>query len=115
MTQEDLFAAASALPEGLNYQADFLTSVQETQLLRFIQALPFREARYKQWDAKRRIVSYGGSYDFTHNELLPAPDVPACLDPLREQICQWSGVAVAELSHAMIAEYRARDSAGLAS
>jgi hypothetical protein len=45
--------------EGLQYRAAFLTAAEETDLLRLFAALPFEEAQYKEWRAKRRIVSYG--------------------------------------------------------
>ena len=105
VTQGELFALPAASPEGFTYQPGFLTPTQEAQLLELIQALPFREARYKEWHARRRIVSYGGSYDFSRNELTAAPPIPEFLHPLRAQVAQWAGIPVSRIGHAMIAEY----------
>jgi alkylated DNA repair dioxygenase AlkB len=105
VTQGELFTPAAALPEGFTYQPGFLTATQEAQLLEVIQALPFREARYKEWHARRRIVSYGGSYDFSRNELTAAPPIPEFLHPLRAQVARWAGIPVSRIGHAMIAEY----------
>jgi alkylated DNA repair dioxygenase AlkB len=104
VVQRELFAPA--LPEGLLYTPDFLTSAQEAELLERIRALPFAEARYKEWRARRRIVSYGGSYDFTRNQLTPAPPIPEFLYPLRAQLAAWALIDVSRIQHAMIAEYR---------
>ena len=104
-SQRDLFASGTPLPEGFTYESEFLSIEEETALLNVLKALPFKEAQYKEWVAKRRVVSYGGRYDFTHLALLPAPDIPDFLLPLRTKIAAWSGLAVAELQHAMIAEY----------
>jgi len=106
VTQGELFAQPSALPAGFTYQPDFLSVAQEAELIGVIRALPFRQAQYKEWRARRRIVSYGGSYDFSRNALTPAPPIPDFLHPLRAQIAQWAGIPVARIEHAMISEYQ---------
>jgi alkylated DNA repair dioxygenase AlkB len=106
VTQAELFAAPAALPDGFVYRPDFLSAPQEAQLLEQIRTLPFREAQYKEWHARRRIVSFGGSYDFTRNELSAAPPIPEFLLPLREQLAQWADIPVARIEHAMVAEYQ---------
>ena len=105
VNQQELFASRLALPEGFTYAPGFLTVAQEAQLLEQLQALPFQEAQYKEWRARRRIVSFGGSYDFSRQQLRPAPPIPEFLHALRAG----GGVgrlAPARLQHAMIAEYR---------
>jgi len=107
MTQADLFAAwrGEAIP-GLRYQTEILSCAEELSLLDVIRTLPLREAQYKQWRANRRTVSYGGRYDFTANELLPAAPVAPFLFALRERIAAWIGIAACNFNHALIAEYR---------
>jgi alkylated DNA repair dioxygenase AlkB len=107
MRQAELFAepSACALP-GLKYEANFLTPAQEFALLDYIRGLDLKEAQYRQWRANRRTVSYGGRYDFTANELLPAAPLPSFLFPLRERIAAWVGIPPARFNHALIAEYR---------
>ncbi len=106
MTQQELFAASLRWPEGFAYAPDFLSATQEQELLERIRVLPFQEAHYKQWRARRRIVSFGGRYDFARNELLPAPPIPEFLMPLREQVAHWAALSLAAIEHAMIAEYQ---------
>ena len=102
--QRELFAS-SPLPDGFVYQAGFLTPVQEESLLAEIGKLPLREALYRAFTAKRRIVSFGAGYDFTSNRPTPASPLPAFLQPLRERAAAWGGVAGGELSQCTIAEY----------
>jgi alkylated DNA repair dioxygenase AlkB len=104
--QRELFASQYALPDGFVYAPDFLTRAGEAHLLALIQSLPFQEAQYKQWRARRRIVAFGGRYDFALNELTQAPPVPEFLHPLRRQIAQWADIPVSRIEHAMIAEYQ---------
>jgi alkylated DNA repair dioxygenase AlkB len=106
MAQSDFFARPTALPEGFVYERDFLSEQDETSLLETIRLLPFQEAQYREWQAKRRIVSYGGRYDFTHQTLKEAPAIAEFLHPLRDRIARWTGISAADLHHAMIAEYR---------
>jgi alkylated DNA repair dioxygenase AlkB len=104
--QAELFGAQLSLPEGFAYEPEFLSAAEEAELLSRFASLAFREAKYKQFTAKRRIVAYGGSYDFSSNELLPAGPVPGFLHPLRARIASLAEVTPEELSHALIAEYR---------
>ena len=106
MPQGELFAPAPALPEGFEYRADFITVEEEADLLAEIGQLPLREAQYKEFTAKRRIVSYGGTYDFSSNELMPAGPIPLFLHGLRERLAAWAAVPAQEFTHAVIAEYQ---------
>ncbi len=103
---DDLFGATDTLPAGMRYQAGFLTTDEETSLLQTIQSLPLQEAQYKQFTARRRIISFGGRYDFSNLELLPATAVPEWLYPLRHRAASWAGLAADDIHHALIAEYR---------
>jgi alkylated DNA repair dioxygenase AlkB len=104
----DLFASATtpALPDGLVYETDFLAVEEEAELLATIATLPFHEARYREYTAKRRTVSYGASYDFSTNEPLPAPPVPAWLFPLRERVAAWTAIPSDDFGFALVTEYQ---------
>ena len=104
--QIDLFDASLPLPEGLVHARDFITPGEEQALLATFATLEFTEARYKEWTARRRVVSYGSRYDFGDNELVDAPPIPAFLLPLRERAAAWIGTAADDFTDALIAEYR---------
>jgi alkylated DNA repair dioxygenase AlkB len=105
--QPDLFAERDPLPQGFDHAEDFVSPADEATLLAAIEQLPFANARYKEWTANRRIVSYGGRYDFSANELLPAGPIPPFLLDLRAAAARFVGVAADKLTHALVAEYRA--------
>lgn len=92
-------------PQGWTYDTDFLTALEEDALLAEVRALPFQASQYRQWQARRRIVSFGGHYDFSQRELQPAPPMPAFLEPWRLRVGQWSGIAAADLTQGTIIEY----------
>jgi alkylated DNA repair dioxygenase AlkB len=103
--QAELFSALPALPDGFIYQREFLTQPDERALMSTIQDLTLEQAPYKEWQARRRIVSYGARYDFSHYQLLPAPAIPSLLYPLRQRIGAWSGLPAESFQHATITEY----------
>jgi alkylated DNA repair dioxygenase AlkB len=103
--QSDLFAAAATGPPGFEYRDEFITVQEEAGLLDAIAMLPFQHASYRQWTARRRIVSFGGKYDFTHHQLHPTEPVPEFLRPLRARIAAWAGVNAESFTHATVAEY----------
>jgi alkylated DNA repair dioxygenase AlkB len=106
MRQATLFGITPRLPSGMVYQPEFISADEEARLLEEITRLPLTEAKYKQYTAKRRIMSYGASYDFSSNELLPAGAIPSFLDFLRERLAHFAEVPVSQFSHALVAEYK---------
>ena len=71
-----------------------------------IEQLPLAPMKYRQYEALRRVVSYGGQYDFSAQQLHAAEPIPAWLQPLRARAAQWLGVAPEAFSQALVAEYR---------
>jgi alkylated DNA repair dioxygenase AlkB len=105
--QPDLFGpAAPALPNGMRYETGFLSREEELHWIAFAQAQPLAEMDYKGWQAKRRVVSFGGKYDYVANRLGEGPPIPAALDPLRERVGLWLGVASEAFTQVLVAEYR---------
>jgi len=107
--QGTLFDAPSLLPvhlpESLRYEPDFLDPDEERELIGLVRGLPFEAARYKEYTARRRVVSYGGSFDYDANRLRPSADLIDALHPLRTRVAQWLGVDPPHLVHVLVAEY----------
>jgi alkylated DNA repair dioxygenase AlkB len=89
----------------MSYKTALIAPAEEHRLLESIGGLPFREAQYKEWNARRRIVSYGGRYDFDSNTLRDAEPLPSFLYPLRERIAAFADIPAADFTHALINEY----------
>ena len=110
MSQGDLFGAAPApapsLPPGMRLEPDFLSPAEEAALLAHIAQLPLAPMKYQQYEARRRVVSYGGQYDFGAQQLNEAPPLPPWLDGLRARAAAWIGVAPERFTQALVAEYR---------
>lgn len=102
---DELTPSPGALPKGLVYQSEFLSHAEEAGLVELIQRLPLQEATYKSYTARRRVVSYGGKFDYDANQLLPTGPLIEALHPLRHRVARWAGVAPGALAHALVAEY----------
>lgn len=102
---DDLAPSPGALPDGLAYQAGFLSESEEAALIDLVKQLPLLEARYKSYTARRKVVSYGGRFDYDTHELLPSSELIAELHPLRAKVAAWAGVAPEALSHTLVAQY----------
>ncbi|MBB6366677.1 alkylated DNA repair dioxygenase AlkB [Xanthomonas sacchari] len=90
---------------GLVYQEAFLSEQEEQELIDIIRSLPLHAAQYKQYLARRKVVSFGGSYDFDTNRLLPGVALDSRLLWLRERVARWIDVPAEDLVHALVAEY----------
>ena len=77
----------------------------EGMLIEVVRQLPLQDAKYKEFTARRRVVSYGGKFDYDSNELLPSAEFIQALQPLRSRVAAWASVKAEELVHALVAEY----------
>ena len=110
MTQASLFGdlpepVPQDLPEGLAYEPGFLSHDEEQALIALIRSLPLAAAQYKEYTARRRVMSFGGSYDYDANKLLPAQPLIEELHPLRARVARWAGIDPVALHHVLVAEY----------
>jgi alkylated DNA repair dioxygenase AlkB len=109
--QTTLFEPTQALPHGLVYQPDFLTREEEAELLAKFAELPFAEAHFQQYVARRRVVRYGegeypASYGTDAEKLNPRQPFPEFLVPLRRKVALWRGLPEPAFVHALCTEYQ---------
>ena len=105
--QPDLFAdhVDAGLP-GLRFVPDFIEPAEARELLELVGTLDLREAKYKDYTARRRVASFGGQFDYDALKLRDGPPVPTSFAPLIERVSAWLGVAPAVFRHLLVAEYR---------
>jgi len=77
----------------------------QQQFVAFRNCLPLANMQYQQYTARRRVVNYGGRYDFSAQKLDEAEPLPAWLGPLRERAGAWAGIAPERFTQALVAEY----------
>jgi alkylated DNA repair dioxygenase AlkB len=94
------------LPHGLLYRPDFLDAAEEEAILEALPALPFKEAIFQQYTAKRRVVRFGSIYDEAAGRWIEGEPLPPWLDALRHRAGAWLGIPAASFLHALVTEYR---------
>jgi alkylated DNA repair dioxygenase AlkB len=104
-TRPDLFDAAP-LPAGLEYHADFLREDEERTILRHVVDLPFKEATFQQYTARRRVVRFGERYDPATRDWENGGALPPWLAAIRAKVARWRRVAEDDFLHALVTEYR---------
>jgi alkylated DNA repair dioxygenase AlkB len=86
-----LFSSLSGEPEGLQYTADFVSPETERELIDRIAALPLKLFQFGQYEGKRRVASFGFSYDYTLRRQREAEPIPDWLDPVLAQVEAFGG------------------------
>jgi alkylated DNA repair dioxygenase AlkB len=103
--QLTLLDAGARLPDGFRYQADLISAEEERALVERLAELPFKEFEFQGYRGKRRVVSFGWQYDFTHARLQRVEDMPEFLLPLRNRAAAFAGLDADELQHVLLTEY----------
>ena len=99
-------AAPEELPEGFLYKSDFLSNVEEAELLQLFPALEFAAYDYHGYLAKRRVARFGVNYDInTRQQHENEKPIPEFLVEIRERAATLAGIPADELVQAMVSEY----------
>lgn len=85
------FQGLSRDPEGLRYTADFVSPETERELIGRIAALPLKPFQFGQYEGKRRVASFGFSYDYTLRRLQEAEPIPDWLEPVLKRVETFGG------------------------
>ena len=109
MSQTDLFSFEQELPNGLLYRPDFITPEEERELIAHIEQLPFREARFRQYTARRRVVRFGeGDYLGSEPDQetdFPRIEFPPFLKGVRANVAGWQQRPETDFVHGLVTEY----------
>ena len=104
--QFDLFGAPGpVLPEGLRYAEGVIDAEAQARLVEVFAGLPCEAFDFHGFKGNRRIVSYGGRYDFSASRLREAEPVPDFLVAAREAAGAFAGLEAEALAQAMVTEY----------
>jgi alkylated DNA repair dioxygenase AlkB len=93
------------LPEGFIYQPEFISALEERELLRTLASLDFQPFEFQGYIAKRRVIEYGYEYDFAARKASSAPPIPEFLYPLRARAEEFAGLRAEEIVESVLHEY----------
>lgn len=105
-SQLSLFdAPAPSPPAGLVYRDELISQAEEADLVAAVAALPFAPFDFHGFKGNRRIVSFGGRYDFAAGRLREAEPLPGPLLPLQSRAAAFAGLKPDELRQVLVTEY----------
>src|SRR5205085_7248572 len=97
--------------QGLAYDPNFLTRDEEDALLAHIAPLPLREAKFREYFAKRRVAHFhegteAPRYDDGDADSFSSGPLPPFLVGLRERVARRLDLPAADFIHVLVSEYR---------
>ncbi len=92
-------------PEGLVFQADFLTEAEEAELLERVTGLEYGQVEMRGQVARRTVRLFGYDYDFEARTVRATDPLPAWLLPLRERCGTLAEVDPEAFVHALVNRY----------
>jgi alkylated DNA repair dioxygenase AlkB len=104
-TGQGLFPEVADLPEGFRYKSKPIDARHEQSIIAHMRALNFAPFQFHGFEGKRRVVSYGWTYDFNGGGLKKAEDFPAFLLPVRDAAASNFGIESDSLEQALLLEY----------
>lgn len=105
--QAKLFDTGTSLPNGFVYRPNFITAQEEREIVSYLADLPLEKSVSSEgYEAKRRVINFGWSYDFATGKLIPGPALPLFLQPVARRIAKWIDIPKARVVEALVSEYQ---------
>lgn len=100
-----LFDISPQLPEGFFYTNDFISVEEETQLVQTIKQFDLANMKFHEYEAKRKVMSFGRGWSFTDQQLKQGDPIPGTFIFLVERIAAHLKIPVAAIAQFLITEY----------
>ncbi len=94
-------------PEGLVYQAEFVTEDEERDLVSVLEDIELVEVRMRGQVARRTVRHFGYDYDYESWSVTPTDPLPTPLSWLRERCASFADLRPEELAQALVTRYPA--------
>ncbi|RAK67604.1 alpha-ketoglutarate-dependent dioxygenase AlkB [Phenylobacterium kunshanense] len=92
-------------PDGLLHRDEFITPVEERELLDRLEGLSFEPFQFQGFEGRRHVVSFGRRYDFNGPGLVDAEPLPEWLLPLRDRAAAFADLPGEAFAHVLINKY----------
>lgn len=100
-----LFDIAPAVPTEFTYLPNFITETEESQLLDTISKVDLANMKFHEYEAKRKVISFGQGWSFTEQMLKQGNSIPGEFDFLVEKIAAHLKIEKQEIAQFLITEY----------
>jgi len=105
-SQLPLFTPSALAPKGLEYWPEFISHAEEQDLIVRIGELELKPFQFGLYQGKRRVASFGRSYDFSRQLLEAAPPFPSWIGPVISRIEPLPQAAQSRIAQVLITEYQ---------
>ena len=102
--QSNLFETI-LIPPGMSYREDFLSTVEERELISWFEHLPLEHPQFNNYHAKRRCMNFGWTFNFENGTIVPGPALPPALAPLARKVAKWLDIPQTRIVEALVTEY----------
>lgn len=100
-----LFDIGPVLPAGFSYNPQFITEEEEQCLLAIVSKMELANMKFHEYEARRKVVSFGQGWSFTDKTLKPGNDIPHEFDFLVEKIAVHLKIERQQIAQFLITEY----------
>lgn len=94
-------------PRGFLYFPDFISTDEETNLIREIGNTELHTFVFQGYEARRKVASFGYNYSFDKRSLTKGHAIPSSLIPLIKKVSEHTGVSIEKFAELLITEYPA--------
>ena len=105
MAQLALFSDPSAGPQGLRYQAGFVTPDEERDLVAHVAALPLQRFQFGAFEGNRRVAWFGYRYDYTEQRLRESDPIPDWLLDVTTRVEAFAELPASSVRQILCTEY----------
>ena len=102
-----LFDTGPVLPGGFNYYPGFISEAEEAQLVQCIEKFDLQNMKFHEYEAKRKVISFGRGWSFTEQQLKQGNPIPGGFDFLIEKIAAKLAISKKLIAQFLITEYPA--------
>ena len=100
-----LFDITPILPAGFSYQNDFISVEEEEQLVQTIKQFDLKNMQFHEYEAKRKVISFGSGWSFTEQQLKQGTPIPEAFEFLVVKIANQLAVSKEQIAQFLITEY----------
>jgi alkylated DNA repair dioxygenase AlkB len=99
----DLFG--EPLIAGLEYRPEFITPVEEQELIGHLGEEDLSPFKFQGWTGKRLTLTFGWRYDFDDRSFATSEPIPDWLESLRSKAAVFANIATEDFVHVLLVRY----------
>ena len=105
MKMNTLFPLIPAYPEGFIYVPDFISTAEENDLCRTIEALPLHTMIFQGFEAKRKVASFGFDWSFDSRTLSKGKEIPEAFHFILDKVAGYLSLQASQFAELLVTEY----------